>query len=226
MRVVFSLEGRQVAVTRGETILGRDPQCDIVIADKSASRTHASLVATANGPVLRDLGSRNGTWVNGMRLGSDRRIRVGDRIRLGTETIFVTEIQGTEIHGSELDRDDGWLAVQSALLLKESTANRITDADEILFRIAEAIETRMSLGERFSDEVCDAALAAVIDYATTRRRPGWTRWALGVHEKLGTQPGDAVRRSLEHAAYEEQLRSSGTIPVAKAISIKPGRRAG
>jgi hypothetical protein len=221
MRVVFAIGDDKVAVTRAETILGRGPDADVALEDKSVSRSHAAVVMTPSGPILRDLGSRNGTWVNGMRVGSDRRIRVGDRIRLGCATVRVDEISG-----DVLDRDDGWLAVQAAMLLKESTAGRVPDADEILFRIAEAIETRMSLGEAFGEEVCDAALAAVIDYATTRKRPGWTRWALGVHQKLGTQPGEAMRRSIENAGAEELLRSSGTVAVAAKTTTIKGRRAG
>lgn len=220
MRVVLTIEDRQVAVTRGETILGRDASCDVLLLEKSVSRRHAALVLNGGSAVLRDLGSRNGTWVNGLRLASGRRLRPGDRIRLGIANVLVTEASDDAVN-----LDDGWLAVQSALLLCELTAHRIHDADEILFRIAETIETRTSLGERFGDEVCDGALAAVIDYATARRRPGWTRWALGVLHKLGTSPGDAVRRSVEHAGSEELLRTSGTVPIARAVTVK-GRRVG
>jgi hypothetical protein len=70
----------------------------------------------------------------------------------------------------------------------------------------------MSLDERFSEDVFDAALAAVIDYANTRKRPGWTRWAMGVHAKLGQAPGNAVRRSLDNLD-DPELRWSGTMAV-------------
>jgi hypothetical protein len=221
MRVVLNIDDRSVAVTRSETILGRAPDCDIVIVDKSVSRAHASIVLAASGPAIRDLGSRNGTWVNGLRIGSDRRLRPGDRVRLGCAALTVGDVIG-----ETFDHDDGWLAVQSALLLKESTAHRYREADEILFRLAEAMETRLSIGERFSDDVSDAALAAVIDYATARRRPGWTRWAMGIHAKLGAAPGMAVRRSLENAHAEDELRASGTVPIARIASTHPGRRVG
>lgn len=216
MRVVLTIDGRKVEVTRSETTIGRTPDCDIVLPDRSVSRAHACIVMTPGGAVIRDLNSRNGTWVNGLRVGTDRRLRVGDRVRLGSVTLAVTDIR------DGVERDDGWLAIQAALLVKASTAGRYREADEILFRLGEAIETRLSLDERFGEDVFDAALAAVIDYANARQRPGWTRWAMGVHAKLGQPPGNAVRRSLENID-DPRLRSSGTVsltPTTVSMPIK------
>lgn len=230
MRVVLGIDGREVAVTRSETILGRAHHCDVIILDKSVSRAHASIVLAASGPAIRDLDSRNGTWVNGLRVGTDRRLRPGDRVRLGCAPLIIGDVFGDEVFADARDQDDGWLAVQAALLLTESTAHRLREADEILFRLAEAMETRISLGElggqRFSNDVSDAALAAVIDYATARNRPGWTRWAMGIHTKLGATPGPAVSRSLENAHAADELRGSGTVSVARIASKTPARRVG
>ena len=65
---------------RGEVILGRSPQATIHVNHPSLSRQHASLVI--DGAVhLQDLGSRNGTFVNG------RRLEVGESVVLGTNEI-------------------------------------------------------------------------------------------------------------------------------------------
>ncbi len=225
MRVVLMVDGGKVEVTRSETLIGRALECDILLADRSVSRHHATILLTQAGPVLRDVGSRNGSWVNGLRVGTDRRLKSGDRVRLGCYLITVAEV----VEG--VDRDDGWLAIQAATLVKESTAGRIREADEVLFRLAEAIEMRLSLDERFGADVFDAALAAVIDYANARQRPGWTRWAMGIHAKLGQAPGNAVRRSLENID-DPRLRSSGTVKVGTpadtttTVSIPVKRNAG
>lgn len=224
MRVVLQIDDpnieRKVAVTRSEATIGRAPECDLVLPDRSVSRAHAMIVLSASGATIRDLGSRNGTWVNGLRLGSDRRLRPGDRVRLGCASLVVAEI----VH-DEVDRDDGWLAIQCALILKESGSQRFREADEILFKLAEALEARVALGERFGDDVVDAALSAVIDYAGARKRPGWVRWAMGIHAKLGVAPGPAVRRALENTGAESELRASGSIPRAPvAATIVPDHR--
>src|SRR5450759_5186968 len=46
-------------------VLGREPGCDVVIPDRQVSRYHARLTPGANGVVLEDLGSKNGTHYNG-----------------------------------------------------------------------------------------------------------------------------------------------------------------
>ncbi len=215
MQVILSLDDRPLAVTRAETIFGRAPDCDVVLHDKSVSRVHAAILLGGSGPVIRDLGSRNGTRVNGLRLGSDRLLGAGDEVHLGCARVQVLEI------ASVRGRDDDWLAVQAELLRAASTAQRYREADEILFRLAEAIEAQLSLDQLPGDDACDAALAAVIDYALLRARPGWTRWVMGVHAKLGAGVGPALRRSLESA--EEELPASGTMPIAR---VALGRRTG
>lgn len=212
MRLILGLADRSVEVTRPESVVGRAPECDVLLADKSVSRHHAVIVLSALGARVRDLGSRNGTAINGILLGSDRRLNGGDVLRFGCVDVRVTALVG-----EEGDRDDGWLAVQAALLVKHSTGGHTREADEVVFRIAEAFEARFALGERFSADVTDAALAAVIDYAMVRNRPGWTRWVMGTHAKLGIAPGVAVRRSLDGTVTAEetqQVRTSGTMPRA------------
>lgn len=63
--------------------LGRGRANDVVIAEDSVSRLHAALEARSGGWAVRDLGSRNGTFVNGERVLGDRALRDGDEIRIG-----------------------------------------------------------------------------------------------------------------------------------------------
>ena len=69
------------------TVLGRAPDNDIVILDPYVSARHAEIVFGKSGFFVRDLGSVNGTYVNGRKLGRERRLRKGDRLELG-DTIF------------------------------------------------------------------------------------------------------------------------------------------
>jgi len=70
--------------------IGRSADCDIPIRDRYLSRHHAELHLSANGGwIVRDLGSANGTYVNGHRLERDYLLRTGDRIRIGdTEVVY------------------------------------------------------------------------------------------------------------------------------------------
>ncbi|MBK8020258.1 MAG: FHA domain-containing protein [Chloroflexi bacterium] len=69
--------------------LGRDITNDIVINDPEVSRHHMRLTRGASGFSLEDLGSTNGTFVNGQRLSGARPLRPGDMIGLG-ETVTLT----------------------------------------------------------------------------------------------------------------------------------------
>src|SRR5207244_10429198 len=73
---------RQQKLPAGKTVVGRAPTCDLVINDTSVSRRHAELAVDARTCVVRDLDSRNGTYVNGEQIVQSE-LRDGDRLVLG-----------------------------------------------------------------------------------------------------------------------------------------------
>lgn len=80
-RLVWDDRGMPVAI--GTHLIGRDPACAIWIDSSQVSRRHARLVIDEHGLTLDDLGSHNGTFVNGERIASPRRLVHGDEIRIG-----------------------------------------------------------------------------------------------------------------------------------------------
>jgi hypothetical protein len=64
---------------------------DFVVADRTVSRLHAAVERVTGGWVLLDLGSRNGTHVNGVRIAGPQALHSGDEIRIGaTRLLFTT----------------------------------------------------------------------------------------------------------------------------------------
>jgi len=84
-------DGRQrlVPLEGDRATLGRSDTNDLVIPDERVSRVHAELEKVAGEWVLRDLGSRNGTYIDGDRVLASRPVRPGQEIRLGETTLFV-----------------------------------------------------------------------------------------------------------------------------------------
>ena len=77
--------------------IGRASDCTIPIKDRYLSRKHAEIVAIGTAWVLKDLGSANGTYLNGSRVERDEFLKGGDRIRLGdTEIVFETAERNTD----------------------------------------------------------------------------------------------------------------------------------
>ena len=66
----------------GRLVLGRSPGCQLVFADDTVSRRHAELRMTDGRWILRDLGSSNGTWVNGRQV-MEAEVAPGDDVQLG-----------------------------------------------------------------------------------------------------------------------------------------------
>ncbi len=66
--------------------IGRAPSCDCLVPEECVSRRHAELRREGERWLLRDLGSRNGTRVNGMRVIEEVEVRPGDRLTLGEAT--------------------------------------------------------------------------------------------------------------------------------------------
>jgi hypothetical protein len=71
--------------------IGRELACDMTLADQTVSRWHASLERGPDGWLLADLGSTNGTRVNGWRVTSPSRVTAGDLVSFGNATFVLAE---------------------------------------------------------------------------------------------------------------------------------------
>ncbi len=85
--VIFGAQiGKCYRIGNGDHIIGRSPSADIQIDQDSVSRQHAKLRFDGEQLTVQDLGSTNGTFINGDRVASGR-LEVDDRLHIG-ETIF------------------------------------------------------------------------------------------------------------------------------------------
>lgn len=76
--------------------IGREWDCDLSIGDMSVSRWHADLRRCAGGWRLADLGSLNGTRLNGWRIGGPVAVRPGDVVSFGTATFVLAPASGSD----------------------------------------------------------------------------------------------------------------------------------
>jgi DNA-binding CsgD family transcriptional regulator len=123
---------RTLIVEADPVRIGRGDECDVRLpGDGTVSRVHATLTAAADGWLLADAGSRNGTFVNGRRLAEPARVVATDRILIGN---FVLVIQGDdeaaiETVGAE-DAGANRARVESGLSAREIEVLRLVCAGD------------------------------------------------------------------------------------------------
>jgi pSer/pThr/pTyr-binding forkhead associated (FHA) protein len=84
---------RVVSLPSSVTVIGRRADCDLYAPLMSVSKRHCQLNCDQGVLRIRDLGSRNGTYLNGDRINGEAEIKAGDRVKIGSLT-FVCQIDG------------------------------------------------------------------------------------------------------------------------------------
>jgi diguanylate cyclase (GGDEF)-like protein len=84
--------GQSFPLSRGRAVIGRSSRADIVLEDHGVSRQHVEVVRKGKSWMLRDLGSRNGVFVNGLGV-SEHELEEGDRIQVGSTAILKYVLQ-------------------------------------------------------------------------------------------------------------------------------------
>lgn len=82
------LQGQHIALEH-PLVFGRDAGCDILIADRQISRYHARITPTPEGIILEDLGSKNGTHINGAQISGPVVLQDGDVVQIGLAQSFL-----------------------------------------------------------------------------------------------------------------------------------------
>ncbi len=86
----------QVPLLRPRLVIGNDAACEIALLDDAVAPRHAAITWTADGYQIEDLGSVNGTWVDGKRIVTPAPLALGASIRIGGVTLLFTSPGGEQ----------------------------------------------------------------------------------------------------------------------------------
>jgi transcriptional regulator with AAA-type ATPase domain len=106
---------------------GRDPECTLVLPGKDVSRRHAEARRAGLLPVVRDLESRNGTWVNGVKI-EEQPLGPNDVLRIGEWVGLVVELRSGEVSPGLMEMGEGWFG-GAALASAIDPARRVAGSD-------------------------------------------------------------------------------------------------
>ena len=90
-------------VPNKEIVVGRSSDLDMVLVEEMVSRKHARIAYENDAVVIEDLGSTNGTFVNGEKIAGRALLHEGDRILVGTSIIKVVAVEGPLANQSEAE---------------------------------------------------------------------------------------------------------------------------
>jgi phosphoserine phosphatase RsbU/P len=161
-----------VDLTRLRTTVGRSARNDLCVEDPFTSRLHAELRRQADAYWLSDLGSANGTYLNGMRLAQPSQLHDGDRIRIGETEIDYSERADTAPTGSRtsiLVSDSLHSARPEATITRESrnSASQLLSSLEAVHRT----QVRTPLPASVAPFVQDDTLAIISKVSVTLLSP-------------------------------------------------------
>ncbi len=128
--------GTKIAVKKEEFLIGRSHDCHLCAGSTSISRHHCQIHRDANRVSIKDLGSRNGTLVNGTKIAGEVELVSGDTIAVGTLEFMVTFTAGfnnqkkPEVK-SVADAVERTAAKSSVVNISEDISNWLLDSHEI-----------------------------------------------------------------------------------------------
>ena len=154
-------------------VIGRSSRCDLAVADRCLSRQHLRLFQTDDKWMVEDLGSRNGTRVNGVLISRPAAVRDGDAISVSTSLIM---IGGAEPEASETSWDHKQSVFRAATeILSDSERHAAQPAAveyEELLRAAEQLRVLNDVHLALADSLtADELFEAVLDRVFAHLQP-------------------------------------------------------
>jgi serine phosphatase RsbU (regulator of sigma subunit) len=211
------MPAQKFVLDRPVTTIGRSSMNDLPIADKMLSRQHARIFRDGNGGlVIEDLGSRNGTFVNGERLVSQLTLKSGDRITVGGVTLKVESESTTRVRIDEVAGEDhaldNTILKASAELLRQPTETDPRLPAEQLSKLIDSLRVVNELTiELLRDVSVDELLKFLMDKVFETLRPD--RAVVLLRPKNSGNSGDLVPAFVRVAEgiSAEDIRLSKTL---------------
>jgi len=205
-------KGRTFELRAGDNVVGRENGATITLNDQTASRAHACIKVDNGRSLLNDMGSANGTFLNGVKIGQATGLKRGDQVRCGsTLLVFQGDTAAGPPSGGGVDIDEDGMLVDSAIV-----ATVPSSEDSVIIPTPEAgvkaIDNLRSLYKLIADISAFLNLDDLVHYALDR-----------VYELLEADRGfimfidESGRMSVKASKGPEGAKKDDTPPVSHTI---------
>ncbi|MDR1534982.1 MAG: FHA domain-containing protein [Planctomycetota bacterium] len=204
-------QGQSRAIGERPVSIGRDEGCDFPLQDKGASRRHAEVFRIGDMYFIRDLESKNGTFVNDTRIGEEM-LRDGDRIQIGG-TVFVFEPKYGENGETDLKFFEDDLEGYNALRLEDLTSVNVGLGDAYSEQHLRAIYRlyRLAAGEDSEDGLVKKTLGFAAEslrangaYLFGKNQRDGSIVSLGSHVPEGARSGQISRTIIRRVLQDKR----------------------
>ena len=213
LAIAGPLKDSIIPLSDGESTLGREPTCTLPVVDPSVSRKHCLLRSEDGCFLIKDLGSRNQTVVNGVTV-KEQWLRHGDEIVLGDSAfLFLTEEESRQVPASRVEFDESHPPAETKLIYPKEVV--YLDPDRLLRELPEKSQLSRNLNAllkiarvvhaiRDLEELQAQLLDLIFDVVPA------SRGAILLAEK-GTQEFSSLYARTRHAGQTQLVRVSRTI---------------
>lgn len=241
--------GQIIELRTGENILGRSPKCNIRLISHGVSKEHAKLIVKGNSIMLDDLGSRNGTFLNGSKI-RHKEVKIGDRIAVH-DVIFEIIDQNQSVNHLPSVVGDAMGSVPSHVHGAESSEESTTPPPRNfietlknyfetvalpgVYKLAETFEFKWVIGAFVISYVFLVTIFSVIPMAQitkssieaeSQRRAMTIAQGLSDRFQMSLAAGQANSFDTRFAEREEGVRAAFILQASDGSIIAPVSRAG
>ncbi|HEV8550261.1 MAG TPA: FHA domain-containing protein, partial [Polyangiaceae bacterium] len=192
---------REIVLDRPSLTIGRSAACEVQLTSGLVSRRHARLTLSHLGVTIEDLGSRNGVYVNAVRVIGSARLKPGDKLAVGDEMLVFEELTESERPPSNtgisatrpvertLTEEEGALATRSAdvfqllagVVDKALALGRGEEAERVIAMHLNATLADATHGRAVTNDIARSAAGYAVKLAGATGKPSWIDHAVKLY---------------------------------------------
>lgn len=198
---------REIVLDRPALTIGRSAACEVQLSSALVSRRHARMTLTHLGVTVEDLGSRNGVYVNSVRVIGSARLKPGDRLAIGDEVLQFAELTEPERDepstqrglaaarspGDSFADDQMAVATRSAdvfqllagVVDKALALGRGEEAERVIASHLHSALADATAGRTLSSDIARTAAGYAVKLAGATGKPLWLDHAVKLYDALG-----------------------------------------